>query len=214
MSMTGKRTVTAIQEQVRNRNRVNVHLNGEFAFGLAAIVAAGLQIGQVLSPGDIDELRLRDSLEKAKESAYRFLSYRPRSVVEMRQSLQRKGFDEAIIDQVVAGLAESALLDDRAFARYWIEQRVTFRPRSRLALRQELYEKGIDRDWIEEAVSDVDEMAAAARAAEKNLYRWRSLSEEAFRVKAVQFLRRRGFDFETSQTVTKDMWQSIAGVDE
>lgn len=205
-----EQTVTAIQEQRRNRNRANIHLDGQYAFSLAAIVAARLQIGQRLSEGQIAALQEQDSLEKAKESAYRLLSYRPRSTAEIRQRLAQKGFEKAIIEKVITRLSELELLDDRAFAQYWIEQRNTFRPRSRLALRQELYQKGLDRDLIEEAVSEVNEFAAARKIGEKNIYRWKQQPHDDFLADAYRYLRRQGFDHGTARRVSEDLWRSLA----
>lgn len=52
--------------------------------------AARLHLGQVLSAVDIAALQEIDAVEKAKEAAMRFLSYRPRSQAEVQQHLQKK----------------------------------------------------------------------------------------------------------------------------
>ena len=49
--------ITAIKLQRRNHQRVNIYLNGQFAFGLARIVAAWLQVGQNISHEKIEQLR-------------------------------------------------------------------------------------------------------------------------------------------------------------
>ena len=41
--------ITALEVQKKNPNRVNVHLDGDFAFGLARITAAGLKLGETLT---------------------------------------------------------------------------------------------------------------------------------------------------------------------
>ncbi|HIP73940.1 MAG TPA: regulatory protein RecX, partial [Anaerolineae bacterium] len=130
--------VTALTKQKRNPNRVNVYLDDEFAFGLAAFTAVSLRIGQHLTEADIDKLKVADSQETAKQAAIRFIEYRPRSTAEVRRRLRQKGFDEAAIDHAIERLQAVALLDDLAFARYWVDQRETFKPRSQMALRQEL----------------------------------------------------------------------------
>jgi regulatory protein len=72
-------TITALRFQKRNKNRVNVYLDGQFAFGLVAIEAARLRVGQTLSDNDVARLQMRDEVERAYERALNFLSYRPRS---------------------------------------------------------------------------------------------------------------------------------------
>ena len=126
--------VTALTRQKRNPDRINVFLDETFAFGLAEIAAARLQIGQMLSPEEIAELKRQDSFEKAKQSAFKLISYRPRSVAEVARNLREKSYDEAVVSEVIARMQELQLLDDHAFALYWIEQRETFKPRSFMAI--------------------------------------------------------------------------------
>ncbi len=57
--------ITALKAQKKNPNRISVYLDGEYAFGLARIVAAWLRIGQLLSEEDIDRLKQQDTLEVA-----------------------------------------------------------------------------------------------------------------------------------------------------
>ena len=200
-------TITAITEQKRNNDRVNIFIDGEYAFSLAAITAAKLSIGQSLNAADITRLEDEDSVEKAKQSAFRYLSYRPRSEAETRQNLRDKGFSEEAVEEVIARLTELDLLNDQTFARFWIEQRETFKPRSQRALRQELYQKGVSREIIEEVVADVDELAAARQAAEKKARTWIQLPKEAFFTKMNAFLQRRGFNYAITKTVTEELWR-------
>lgn len=201
-------TITAITRQKRNKERVNIFIDGAYAFSLAEITAAWLKIGQELTPEDIARLDAEDTVEKAKQSAYSFLSYRPRSTAEVRQNLLKKEYDETIVEQVITRLIELNLLNDREFARYWIEQRETFKPRSQRALHQELHQKGLSREVIEAAVAEVDELAAAQKAAEKQAQRWIQLPKETFFSKMSGFLQRRGFDYTITKTVTEELWQS------
>jgi regulatory protein len=200
--------ITGITLQKRNKERANIFIDGDYAFSLAVITAAPLITGQELTPADIDRLKAEDSLEKAKQSAFGYLSYRPRSTAEVRQNLIKKEYPETVIEQVMTRLTELNLLNDREFARFWIEQRETFKPRSQRALRQELYQKGLSREIIDEAVAGIDELAAARKAAEKKAYRWTQLPRETFFSKVNGFLQRRGFNYAITKTVTEELWQS------
>ncbi len=193
--------VTALTKQKRNPNRVNVYLDGEFAFGLAAFTAVSLRVGQNLTEADVEKLKAADSQETAKQAAIRFIEQRPRSVAEVRRKLRQKGFDEAAVDRAVERLQAVELLDDLAFARYWVDQRETFKPRSRMALRQELQQKGVSRNIIDEAIAPVDELASARRLAQKQAPRWQNLEEEAFRAKMAGYLRRRGFPYDVIKEI-------------
>jgi regulatory protein len=203
-------TITALTAQKRNHDRVNVYLDGAFAFGLPAITAARLKVGQTLSPEEVAALQHEDRVEKARQSAIRFIGYRPRSVMEVRRNLRDKDYDEPVIEYVLERLQAVELLDDVAFAHYWVEQRETFKPRSQMALRLELQQKGVARDVIEKALAKVDETAAARRAAEKQARRWLHLPEDAFRARLAGFLQRRGFNYGVIDEITNELWESIA----
>jgi regulatory protein len=202
-------TITALIVQKRNQERVNVYLDDQFAFGLAIDIAARLKVGQTLTPEQIAELQQQDLSEKARQSAIRFITYRPRSATEVERNLRKKGFVEPVVSEVIERLQRVGLIDDLAFARYWLEQRETFKPRSQMALRLELQQKGVSRNVIEEVLAELDETAAAQQAAAKQARRWTGLPEREFRLKLGQFLQRRGFNYEIIRQVTNEMWQSL-----
>ncbi|KAA3660212.1 MAG: hypothetical protein DWQ04_20055 [Chloroflexi bacterium] len=202
--------ITALTRQKRNPDRVNVFLDGEFAFGLAEISAARLRVGQSVSPDDIAVLQQEDTLEKAKQSAFRYISYRPRSIAEVERNLRGKSYDELVITQVVTRLQELQLLDDLSFTQFWVEQRETFKPRSALALRQELMQKGVARDIIDEALADVDETAVAHKAAAMRVNRWQHLPEDQFRKKMGGYLQRRGFNYAVIREITDELWENLS----
>ena len=207
--MGGK--VTALVVQKRNKERINVYIDGEFAFGLAMLEALKLHKGQYLDDGDIKRLKALDEVEVAYERALNFLSYRPRSVEETRRNLQKskKQFSEVAIEAVIARLVRSGLLSDEAFARYWIDNREQFGPRSARALRYELWQKGIDAAVIDAALESLDEEDAAYRAARSRLHRYARSGEQLFRKRLGDFLARRGFPYSTVRDVLDRLWEEI-----
>ncbi len=199
--------ITALRVQKRNSNRVNVHLDGEFAFGLSRIVAAWLQVGQELSPEKIAALKAEDSNEVALQRAVNFLSYRPRSRKEVQDNLRKHKVAEEVIEAVVQRLARNGMVDDRAFAQMWIENRSEFRPRGSFALRMELRQKGVPEATIEQALEGLDEETLAYQAGLRKASRFRDLDERTFKQKMYGFLSRRGFQYETIQAVVNRIWQ-------
>jgi regulatory protein len=202
-------TVTELTFQKKNTDRINVFLDGEFAFGLSAFVGAGLRVGQQLTEAEIESLKQSELQEKAKQNAFKLVGLRPRSEYEIRTHLRRKAYTEAVIDSVIERLIDLEFLNDYDFAKYWVEQRETFRPRSRFALSQELRQKGIDREIIEAVLEDVDESNAARRAAEAKTSSWSALPEQDFKEKMAGFLRRRGFSYEIINETIDAAWQTI-----
>ena len=135
--------ITALEVQKRNKERVNVYLDDEFAFGLSLMEAAVLKKGQTLSDEEIDQLKQEDAIVQAVDHAIRFLSYRPRSSQEVRQNLSKKKIPETVIESALERLENLGYLDDSAFVRFWVENRNSFKPMGARALSYELRQKGI-----------------------------------------------------------------------
>lgn len=198
--------ITAIESQKRDPNRVNIHLDGEYAFSLSRIVAAWLKVGQELSEEKIASLKAEDARERALQQAMLFLSYRARSESEIRQNLRKHEIPEEIIEQTLKRLRANRLADDNQFARMWVENRNTFRPRSRRALTIELRQKGIQEDAAQSALADVDEEALAYSAGLKKARRLEVLEWNEFRKKLSEFLARRGFPYSVIAPVVSRIW--------
>ena len=202
----GKR-ITALKAQQRNHQRVSVYLDEEFAFGLARIVAAWLQVGQELSDEKIAELQSEDRREVAFQRALRFIEHRDRSEAEIIQHLKEQELDDEVLSGVVERLKRSQLVNDRRFAKTWIDNRSEFHPRSRRALAFELRQKGIHQEAIEEALDSIDDEELAYQAAAGQYRKYGRLDWPEFRQKMSGFLARRGFSYGTSAPVVRRVWE-------
>lgn len=201
-------TITALQIQKRNKERVNVFIDGQFALAITALVAVTLKKGQYLSDSDIERLKDDDEVDKAYNQAIRFLGFRPRSKAELERYLQDKKYAPEVVSHIIERLRQEQYLDDEAFARFWLENRERFRPRGRQALRFELRQKGLDHEVIESTLAEVNEEESAWAAVEGKLYRWKDLEEQEFKQKVMAFLSRRGFNYEVASQVAGRAWAS------
>jgi regulatory protein len=208
------RTITAIEPQQKNPQRVNVYLDGEFAFGLARILAAWLKVGQELGEDKIAALQAEDAREVTYQKALHFLDYRPRSSQEVRQNLIKRGYDETLVEETINRLQNARLINDEDFARTWVENRSTFRPRSKAALRMELRQKGLSDEVVQSVLNEqVDEQALAFEAARKQARRYAGLEWPEFRQKMGGFLARRGFSYTTLAPVVSEVWKETQMAD-
>ncbi len=201
-------TITALEQQKTNPRRVNVSLDGAYAFplGLDVAVRAGLRTGIPLSDERIAELVAADGWQTLYDATLNFLSYRPRSESEVRRYLARRKAPAAVSEEIIARLKASGLVDDTAFARYWVENRQQFSPRSSRALRSELRSKGVDGATVAAAVS-ADDSEAAYRAGQKKMRSLAAADAETFRRKLLGFLLRRGFGYEVAQETVARLWR-------
>lgn len=205
--------ITALEIQKRNKERVNVYLDNEYAFSLDVMQAALLRKGQALSEAEVTALQDDDAIGQAVDRGVRFLAYRPRSEQEVRRNLSDKDIPQAVIDAAVDRLHNLGYLDDRAFALFWIENRSTFKPLSPRALRYELRQKGVADPIITDLLADVDAYDAAYQAARKRLQRLRGTDRSTFRSKINAFLQSRGFTYDIIRDITQQLIEELESED-
>lgn len=202
--------ITALKVQKRNPNRVNVYLDGEFAFGLARIMAAWLAVGQTLTDDQISALREKDGVEAAYQHALHFISYRPRSEAEVRRKMQEIGVKDEWAHDVIDRLRRAGVVGDAGFAADWVENRAALHPRGRRLLTYELRQKGISDDDISAALDPLpEEEGLAYSAGVKYASRLKGLEWLVFSRRLAGFLARRGFSYSTCKPVIRQIWDEI-----
>jgi len=228
--------ITDIQIQKKNPNRVNIFLDGQFAFGLSADVRfeENLEIGQEISDKKIGELIEKDQVERLVNKSLKFLSFRPRSEKELRDHLLwgskpteikseiEKAAWQQSIEKVIAKLRQFGQVDDAAFASWWVEQRLKFKPMATNLIKRELLAKGVDKEVIEEVMEgtplrptsheasrgfagQANEEDLATRAAAKKISSYKNLEPKDFRIKMGQYLARKGFGWEIIKKVVDSL---------
>lgn len=206
--------ITSIEPQKKKPDRFNIFVDGEFSFGLdaEALVKSGLKVGQEISEEGIGKLVVENETNKLVEKALRFLSFRPRSEREVRDHLRKKvsrsqgvKVSRNTIDTVIKKLQRLNYLNDLEFSKWWIEQRQTHKPCGVRLIRNELYQKNIDREVVDQVLGESGnreaEIELATKAAKKKLKSYEKLGPQEFRQKMGQFLARRGFGWETIKDV-------------
>jgi len=206
--------ITALEPQATNAERVNVYVDGRFLLGASATVVLqmGLELEQELSPGQLEQLRSEEALQQAVERAYNFLSYRPRSREEVRRYLRRKETSPEIIEATLERLDRLDLVNDHAFASFWAESREQFNPRGARAIKNELRMKGVEREVVEEMISDEKDEELALRAGRKkaqSLLHNPAMDFVTFRTRLGSFLQRRGFGYEIVTRTVKALWKEL-----
>lgn len=133
-----------------------------------------------------------------------YLARRPRTEKEIRDKLIEKKATPEIVDAVIAKLKSQKFLNDFEFARWWIDQRAQFRPRSLRLLKLELRQKGISTEVIDVVLSDrtneelkVNDLDSARKLVAKKYPKMEGLPQEEVYKKLGGFLGRRGYSWET-----------------
>ncbi len=199
--------ITKIEGQKNNPSRKNIYVDGEFAVGISAetLLRFGLRTGDEIDESRLKALQAAEELQSAKQAALWLLARRPRSEREIRDKLREKEFGDEEIRQAIASLRSSGILDDEAFARTFIRDQLTIRPKGPIALKQKLLLLGIKKEIIDAALEDAfresSQEEIALEAARKFLRRTAHGDLRSTRQKLSAFLSRRGFS-----------WEVIAGV--
>jgi len=191
--------ITSIKPQ-KNGKRVNIYLDGKFGFGidLENFVILGFKEGDFYDDDEIQKIIKKASFQKTLDKLTRFTSLRPRSKNEVYLWLRKKKIHESLYNDLLKKLENFDLLDDLEFARWWIEQRMSFRPRGKKALRFELLQKGVDKKIIDKVFveTNFNEEKMARKLLERNSYKWEKYTGLERRQKKTNFLARKGFSWE------------------
>ncbi len=205
-------TITRIESQVHNDDRVSVYLDGEFAFGVHEdlVVKHTLQVGTTLTSAMRRDIEADDQYVHAKQKALDYLAHKRRTEREVRRRLQQRDVPTAVVDDVIARLYELEYLDDETYAHDYARNRFSSKKYGPVRIRRELEERGVERHLAEAAVDDLfaekDAEAAAWEHADK---RWSRLESEddprRRRQKMYRYLRRRGFRSDTIRPILDEL---------
>lgn len=201
--------ITQISKQKKERRRYNLFLDNEFRCGLYedTIAKFALCRGDEISEKKINEIINFDEYIYGKKTAFDYLSYRVRTVGEIRKKLKEKKISEASIEKVLSHIAELGLTNDEEFALQLVNEKIKNKSASRKVLKQKLFEKGIKADIadevLEKAFSQVDEKSLALESFKK--FRPKQKDDlNSRRKKAYDFLARKGFDYSVIKEIVKE----------
>jgi regulatory protein len=146
-------------------------------------------------------------LHDCLDAAYYYLSYRPRSEGEIRQWLHKRGCSNDVADKTIAKLREQNLSDDLAFAQFWKENRLSFRPKSKRSIRKELRDKKVASEIIEQVTNDIDDDQIAYKLGSGRLPSLAHFDYPNFRRRLSSYLAYRGFSYEVIRDTVARLWR-------
>lgn len=210
--------VTLVEPQKNSSKRFNVYLDGQFAFGADedTIVDFRLVPGKEITKEILDKLLSEVEVGKLMERMYGLFNIRQRSEREVRNYLRQLSFkrklkereeiSEVVTENLIDKLKRKGLINDAEFAKSWAEARRRGKKKGVNIIKQELFQKGISREVIEEIINN-NEVGSEERLAEeallKRLKRLENLEPIEFKKKAIEFLIRRGFEYSIAKEVVE-----------
>lgn len=207
--------ITALKIQVRDKDRVNVFVDGKYRFSLdiTQITELGVKNGAEYSEAELTELENESQFGKLYTRSLEYALIRPRSQREMRDYLYRKtrdtrtktgqikkGVSKELTERVFTRLADKGYIDDEKFTQFWVENRNLRKGISKRKLQAELGAKGVDRQIIDAVLgvsdrSDADELQKIVA---------KKASRYDDKQKFIAYLARQGFSYDDIQEALAD----------
>ncbi|MGM0499673.1 MAG: regulatory protein RecX [Bacillota bacterium] len=146
----------------------------------------------------------KKEFSKARNKAFKLLSYRERTIKEIEDRLRKKEFEENVIKAVVDFLLDNDYLNEERFAEMWIRSRKNNHPRGRKLIYKELKNKGVNQRIINNALnkylSEEEEIEMAKYLKDKWLRRRTEEDSSSYKLK--NYLANKGFRYDLVYQVT------------
>ena len=195
--------ITDMQIQKKNKTRANVYIDGEFAFALEmlTVMKLGLKIGQEVSQDRLSEAIFDSEKSVAFEKAMDYLGRGMKTAKQMRDYLDKKGYDSRVVEHVVTKLKEYRYIDDDAYAKLYVERNAATKGDRRL--KQELIQKGIAVSRAEQYAVTDDEQALTNATILAAKYMKNKVATIKTLANLQRYLLGRGYGFDVVNTVIR-----------
>ena len=194
-------TIIAIEPKPREKKNYNLTLDDGRVFSVhdEVIIKYQLKSGIEISEEQLRTWIWEANVKIAKDMSLNYLGYRMRTRKQLCDYLEKKGFDIAVIEEAANKMEEYSFIDDKEYAKSWVQSKKTSQPAGRRKIAFELRNKGISQEISEEALttlSEEEELKQAIKLAEKYHTKYKNLAAREQKAKIGQALQRRGFGWD------------------
>lgn len=164
-----------------------------------------------------------DLYQDLKDYGFKLLSFRPRSIKELRGKLNiysvKKRIPSELVDKLLLDFADHKFVDDRDFGLWWINQRHGHKPKGARAIKIELLQKGVDKEIINSLLKSENsadsEFILALETGRKKINFYKKEPLPRAKKKLSEYLLRRGFEWPTVSRVIDELFSKSynTGVD-
>ena len=194
--------ITKIEIQKKRKDRYNIYIDDEFRFGVdeGTLIDFDLRKDREISEEEVEKIENEEVVVKAFNSAMRSLKLRDRSEKEIRDKLKQKELAVSAIDKAIKKLYRLEFLNDKRFAEMFVRDRMKLKPKGKRVLSLELAQKGIDKDIIEEVLSELvggeEELDLAKRVFEKAEKKYGGPEDSEAKQKIIKYMVSKGFSWD------------------
>lgn len=206
--------ITKIEVQKRNKDRVNVYVDNNYAFSVnnELVYKEGLKVNLEVDEEKILSIAKEENKLKCKETALRIIERSYKTEKEMEERLIEKGYDLESIDIVIKFLKEYNFIDDQLYAKMFIKDKI--KSQGSQKIKYSLIRKGIDRDIIDNLLLDIDKDEEREVLKELAIKKYNQLIKREsdkykLRDKLCRFLISRGYDYSTVKDIIREVLEEI-----
>lgn len=208
--------ITKIETGKRNKERVNIYMDNEYAFSInmELLYKFNIKVNEEFDKERLLEVIQAENLSKCKESALRIVERSYKTEKEIKDKLLLKEFDENTVEETLKFLREYGFIDDSKFVKMFVKDHI--RNQGRNKIKYLLIQKGIDKSLIEEAFLDLekeDEIERAFILGEKKYLSISKREDDDFKIKnkITRYLLGRGYDYSIAKEVINRIYLEYKG---
>ena len=152
-----KRKILSIKRSTRYNDRIIVKLDDKSVFRVPedAFVLNPFHVGETVTLDEIEDYDVKMRLQEAKDAAFKLLSFRMRSIAEMRKRLKEKSFSQIEIDHVIDKLTKLNYLNDVEFGKAFVKEKIKNKKIGPKAIKSELFPHQLSSDFVDELIESV-----------------------------------------------------------
>jgi regulatory protein len=204
--------ITKIEAQKKNDDRVNIYVNDEFFIAIFTelVYTFNLKKGMTIEEESLKHILKEEMYMKAKNKALNILAKADQSEKKIREKLS-SDFEDDTIDMVIEFLKKNNFINDDILAQKIVNTNVNLNRCGKNRIKQNLYNKGIDKQSIDEAISDIDtdvEFENAMYLAKKRYDRVKKEDKRKIYQKISQHLAYKGFSYDIIKRVLDKLLNS------
>jgi len=202
--------ITKIEQQLKNTARYNIYIDGEFVLGVYddTLLKYQLRKGDEMTAEKLAEIRAYDEYNYGKNVAYKFLSYKPRSIKEVKNKLTYKKISKESVEKIIEHLKKYQFLNDESYAKMYLEQKTNSKGMGKSMVTFKMIDKGIDKEMITKVIDEnypeEKQIEAGKKLIEKYLKKKQKIEDKnELKKKCYQYLFSRGFSYSVIEQILK-----------
>ena len=207
-------TITAIEEQKKNKNRFSIFIDGEFFKGVMQDVIFKLNLfkGKEVNQNELAKILESEEFEYAKSLALKYLSIRQRTSFEIQKYLKKKNIEEATTKKVIQAMKTLGLINDEEYSKQYALELIKKGKAGYKLILNKLRNRGIKtenaRDTLKELLNEDEELQIALNLAKKKLKLIAHKEKQKKQKSINDCLIRKGFNFHIVNTVMNKLFKA------